>query len=206
MSQGERRITKVSYDGSRVLVRYEREQEDLENDAVTVESTDAPTPAFKKAMQALVVDVVEVLEENMSTQGDKFTIRGVNFTWKKGNMGAMITALKESSRRKSPMVINTPIAFISPFADGEGMEHCLGDETVVRLQAVLKNAWKYVDGVREGLLFPGGETDEAPEAEVDNPQLEDGGDGGEEGGATDVKHDAATTRPRRGRRRETAAA
>lgn len=177
MAQNERRITKVKSNGVHTIIEYERERDDdHENDVVTIDSTDPPKASFKNALKALVADVVEVLEENLSVQEGKFTIRGVTFVWKKGNMGAIITAMKESSRRKSPILINTPIAFVSPFGEGEGAEHCLGDETVARLQKLQKEAWKFVDGIREDLLFSSDdETTDIPEPAEPALSEDDGG-------------------------------
>lgn len=177
MAQNERRITKVKTNGVHTIIEYERERDDdHENDVVTIDSTDTPKASFKNALKALVADVVEVLEENLSVQEGKFTIRGVTFVWKKGNMGAIITAMKESSRRKSPILINTPIAFVSPFGEGEGEQHCLGAETVARLQKLQKEAWKFVDGIREDLLFSSDdETTDIPEPAEPALSDDDGG-------------------------------
>lgn len=142
------RFTKIKYDEKKVRIEYQRTRDDgNEADEYTLLSVDRPTEAFVVALNALTDDVVAICELEPH-QGAQIDVRGVSLTWTDGILGACITALKRLTTANAPLVLNTPHLPSQPYSEGNPNEPVLPAETVVRLEALMAEAQKYVDGER----------------------------------------------------------
>ena len=146
------RFSKIKYDGAKVRIEYEVDRENGNDpDEYSLFSADAPATSFHAALRALREDVIAICELP-ADQADKLSIRGVSLSNTNGIMGACITALKAVTTANAPLVLNTPHLPSAPYSDNP--EPVLATETVERLNVLMAEAQKYIDGERaQGDLF-----------------------------------------------------
>ena len=141
------RIRRVKYNGQKVTIEYEKEKgKDTEQaDTLLLVSADQPIESFKKALQALSSDVVNICE----FQGGDVDVRGCSFSWTKDNMGVVITALKPVQVTNAPLVVNTPhMTEKSTSANDADSGGTMPRGMVKKLKTVLMEAERYVSGTR----------------------------------------------------------
>lgn len=155
-SATDRRLKKIKYDGKKVTVVYliPRGSPDDEEAADRYElcTGDPPRQSLIDALHALAPDVgvaIEWPEEHMAQFALRTTVRSVSFTWRKGVMGAVITALHDLTHNNGPWLVNTPHKPELPYNDGDPEDHCLHGATVAKLETLIEQAYAYVDGDRE---------------------------------------------------------
>lgn len=147
-------FTKIKYDGSKVRIEYEVERKDGgDADEYAMHSGDRPRPEFDQALQALTVDVVTICEL-IPSDVDRLKVRGVTLTHTNGILGACVTALKELKGSNAPLVINTPHLPESPYSDGDDLSPVMPSGMAARLEAVMMEGERYLDGERaQSTLF-----------------------------------------------------
>jgi len=148
------RITKIKYDGKKVRLEYQRiRADDADPDEFSLQASDRPARSFAEALEALAQDVVTIAEL-APTDRPKITVRGVTITWTNDILGAVITALKALQTANAPLVLNTPHLPSEPYSE-DGGGPLLAEATLERLQAMMHEAERYLDGERadQGALF-----------------------------------------------------
>lgn len=144
-----RDVTKISWDGERVKIRFEVPREDGV-DEFEMSCIDVPAPSLTKGLQALKPHVRDILELPPA-YCEWLDIRGVSFSYGgEGRvMGATITALKKLKAANAPLVLNTPHLASAPYGDDEnGTEKLLSSATVETLRELQAEVLAYVDGQR----------------------------------------------------------
>lgn len=145
----DRDIRKVSWDGKRVLVRYEISRPGGV-DELELSCVEAPGHDLLAALRALRDHVAQICELSKPYCAD-LEIRGASFSYGGDDrvMGATITALKKLRQANAPLVINTPHLASRPYSDNEdGNDKLLPDETTTALECLMDAALRYVDGQR----------------------------------------------------------
>ncbi len=148
----ERRFKKIKYKAGKVILAYEQLNKAGEWDTYTMESTEAPIPAFDLALQGLrrpLLDEVELSEVEPS----ELTIGSVSLSWTETEdqgtvMGAVISAVRVLKKSNSPMVINSPFKPEQPYTEDGDTDVCLSDDTVEAIELLRIEAIKYIDGER----------------------------------------------------------
>lgn len=137
-------------------------------DTLTFATTDRPSPALEKDLQALVVDLVEVAELPEDWKSE-ITVRGCTVTYgKNGRMGLVIRGIRELEGSKTPLAINTPF-FQEEFMDDDEAQTAVelsvfGAETKNRVLDLEKRVIRFFNGhERQQLQLGLTETAEAEE-------------------------------------------
>lgn len=140
-----RRLRKISYDGRRVLVRWEAPRKG-DVDEHELASGDKPLPALQEALHALREHVAEICDLPAAWCND-LQIRGVSCSYAgdEETLGVTITCLKALESASSPLVLNTPHIPVEPFGDSP----CLSEACEIAILTLEKEAFRYVDGHRE---------------------------------------------------------
>jgi hypothetical protein len=149
-----RDVKKVSWDGERVVVRWEVPRKGG-TDEFSISCLDAPAPELLVALAGLRTDVAEICELP-ATYCANLEIRGVSFSYggEARVMGATITALRHVTTANAPLVLNTPHLAEEPYAEGGDTDKLLSSVAVEALNLVASEALRYVDGHRaQGDLF-----------------------------------------------------
>jgi len=144
----QRDVTKVSWDGERVLVRFECIQ--LKGvDEFEFKCCDEPAPELLSALNALRPHVADICDLPDGYCAD-LEIRGASFSYGgEGRvMGATITALKKLATANAPLVLNTPHLASAPYNEDTDDGLLLPGEAVDALRALQEQSLKYVDGQR----------------------------------------------------------
>ncbi len=153
------RFTKIKYDGSQVEIHYEKGAEYA--DKYTLKCSEPPRPELGKAFMDLGVEVINLCElpdDYLS----RIIVRSVslNYSGKNETMGATITAQMELYNSNCPLNINTPNKPVEPYNadcdydDKTYAKTCLSCECVDKLEELIEEAGRYVDGQRaQGKLF-----------------------------------------------------
>lgn len=143
----ELRFTKIKFDGQRMRLEYQvTRPRGGEPDEFVYVCSDKPLPSFSVALQALDVDVCHICEFP-SSERVKMSVRGVSLGWTDDNMGACVTALRALMTSDAPLILNTPYLPTKPrVSDPSGFR--LPVATVRRLQALIAEANRYLDGER----------------------------------------------------------
>lgn len=143
-----RDIRKVSWDGERVLVKWEVMQP-KGVDEFQLSCVDAPATDLLDALAALrprVAEICQLPEEYCASM----EIRGVSFSYGgEGRvMGATITALKPLATANAPLVVNTPHLASESYSEDGPTDKLLSTAAIVALEAVMVEALRYIDGHR----------------------------------------------------------
>lgn len=151
-----RRVKKVSYDGKRVLVRYETPRPGGDPDEYEVACKDTPAPRLVLALAGLLVHVIDICELPRSYVLG-LEVRGASFSYggEAEVMGATITALKKVTTARSPLTLNTPHLPSEPYTEDDKSDTpCLSTGATDALEELAEAALDYVDGKRaQGTLF-----------------------------------------------------
>lgn len=128
-----RRLTKFKLkqlnDGAhQVRVEYRVARESAAEDEFSMSVTDLVDPELVERMDALTEDVARICE----LRPDTLTMVGLTLT----DSGVLLTALRELSAYKTPMVINTPLIRFDELAL----------ETTERIRDLREIIWEFVDG------------------------------------------------------------
>ncbi len=150
-----RRLRKLSWDGHRLLVRWEQARAG-EWDEYELHCGQVPLPDLLTALQALTASVSKICELEPKYCGEGFALRGVSISYTEADvMGATITALKYLKTARAPLVLNTPHLMAEPMSETDEAP-LLPAETVEAIAALELEAWRYVAGERaQGDLFAG---------------------------------------------------
>ena len=153
-----RRIKKVSYDGHKVLVRWEIPKRG-EFEGYELESPDVPAPSFLAALQALRTEIATICELPATWCAD-LDVRGVTCSYggDKDTLSVTITALKHVATANAPLVLNTPNLPAEPYNDtDDSSTPVLEESTEAAVLALAAEACRYLEGHRaQSDLFPGG--------------------------------------------------
>ncbi len=153
-----RRLRKLSYDGHRVLVRWEiPKRGDFEG--YELESPDAPAPSFIEALHGLRTHVATICELPEKYCAD-LDVRGMTCSYggDKDTLSVTITALKHVQTATAPLVLNTPNLPAEPYNDtDESSTPILEEATEAAVLLLASEAFRYLDGHRAQTdLFQGG--------------------------------------------------
>lgn len=150
-----RRLRKLSYDGEKVLVRFEQTRLNGEPDEFETKCSDKPAPELIAALAALRSHVGHILELPPAyTEG--LVVRGVSLGYggETEVMGATITALRTLQTARAPLVLNTPFLPSAPYSETGDPGPLLPETCTDALRKVEAEAFRYVDGHRaQGDLF-----------------------------------------------------
>ena len=156
------RITKVKAKKGEYSFSWEIYQEFTKNwDKHTLVCKDPPREELKKRLQIMANHVTEICEfEEGATK--KIAVSGITISYTDGNRYLVITALKDLTYSKSPLVINTPARPELPENECDE-EFCMSDELVQDLHYLEEEAWAYINGDRaqQTLDFGGQENQNA---------------------------------------------
>lgn len=145
-----RRVSKVSYDGKLVLIRYQLLRKDGNVDEFEFKCHDQPAGPFKVALTSLREYIAEICQLPAEYCGD-LEVRGCSYSYSDdGIMGVTITALKPLRTANAPLVLNTPHLMSAPMDDND-VQPLLSADQVIALDEVRQRAIEYVDGQRAQL-------------------------------------------------------
>ncbi len=145
----EQTITKVKHDPNKehIIIHYENIEEHP-NDVIALESNDRAKGSFYDALNELC-HAVEIICELPNDAHKRITVRGVSFTHKDDIMGVSITALLQLNNTNTPLVLNTPHKPSTSGADDSENTNSLSEETVTRLNNLIFEAKRYINGDRD---------------------------------------------------------
>ena len=140
-------IDKVKYKKGRTTIVHHTGPMDDPEDSDSKTSKSPPTDEFKKALQDLKTDLLEIceLEDDHPVE-----IIGVSFSYPKDVMGVTITGLRTLDTSVAPLILNTPFKTAEPLNEGGDTNEAgfLSDVTVKRLKKVIEEAINYLGGAR----------------------------------------------------------
>lgn len=156
-----RRLKKVSYDGKRVLVRWEVPK--LKGtDEHELHCCDEPANGLRLALELLRPHVLLICELPEAYGEVGLEVRGASFSYGGEDevMGATITALKHVGTANAPLVLNTPHLASAPYSEeGDASGPLLSRNAIEALDHLSREAFRYVEGYRaQGDLFAGQES------------------------------------------------
>lgn len=129
----------------KVIIGYSNNRGDVGSDIVEYASSDEPLRSFRAAMQQLQVDVVEIIGFMKDDAGD-ITIRAVAIKYKEGVRGLVIGATKHVKGARIPFNFTTP--YLEQAKDGEDHVGFMSKKLNVKLDVIIAEAVKYIDGER----------------------------------------------------------
>lgn len=152
---GDVRFTKVKWNGTKVVLTYEKPRQDGEPDEFSLSCGDRPTPEFIQAFDALAEDVIDICELP-ADQARQVSVRGLTRTYTNDIMGAVLTACKSLKAANAPLVLNTPHLPSEAYSGQESDPNpTLSGDTVMRIARVVEHAQLYLNGHRaQGSLLP----------------------------------------------------
>lgn len=143
-----RRITKIKIKKGICFFGWEIYQNATQNwDAHTLTCKDHPRDEFFLAIKNMVRHVMDICEFPKAEDGKKFIVSGITESYTKDNRFLTITAQKELSFSRAPLIINTPARAEEVGADGDPA-FCLSEDLLVDLGTLEAEAWKYIAGER----------------------------------------------------------
>ena len=146
MEQAER-ITKVKRKKNELEISWEQLNETTGTyDKYGITSKDIPLPELLKRLQVMSNHVEEICELPQGA-AKKIVVAGIAISYSESNIHLVITAYRELSKSKSPMLINTPARPAYPEGDKDDT-YCMSDECFRDLLAVANEAMKYIKGER----------------------------------------------------------
>ena len=141
------RITKIKAKEGMWTFAWEMYQEKTRNwDKHTLVCKDMPRVELEKSLQVMANHVTEICEFDQSAT-KRIAVGGVSISYTDDNRYLVITALKDLTNSKGPLVINTPVRPELPENDCEA-DNCMSDELVSDLRILEEEAWKYINGDR----------------------------------------------------------
>lgn len=159
------RITKIKAKEGMWTFAWEMYQEKTRNwDKHTLVCKDMPRVELEKSLQVMANHVTEICEFDQSAT-KRIAVGGVSISYTDDNRYLVITALKDLTNSKGPLVINTPVRPELPENDCEAA-NCMSDELVNDLRILEEEAWKYIIGDRAQQSLDFGE----PEKEKEKPE------------------------------------
>lgn len=192
-------IKRVRIKRRAVVIDYENEGEDH-----SVTSRDNPLPSFVKAVEALAPLVLDVLHLPSEYQhGLKPT--GITIVEKQETELVVVTAQKELTDCNSPFNIATPLRFMAHPKEEGSYSPPLSERQVALVDAVVKEAKKYVKGDRaQGQLPLDAAKDETKDASdpEDGDALDFGKNEQTQGGTPAAQPDKSAAKSRRGKARK----
>ena len=153
------RITKVRHvlptdkNQERVVIHWavapkeEPDAADKNWDEFSIGNGTPPLKSFADAMQALAADIAKISELPEEAAED-ITARSVTFTYHHSVMGASIFGIKALEDSNGFVNLNTPHKPSEAYKDGGDEDNVLDAETTSRLEALIAEAKRYVDGER----------------------------------------------------------
>lgn len=159
-----KRITKIKVKKGEYFFSWEIFQASTKNwDKHTLSCKDKPRPELLERLQTLANHVTEICEFG-ERETKKLIVSGVSLSYgDDGNCYLVITAQKALEYSKAPLIINTPARPAEPENDADSPEFCWSDELANDIDALEREAWKYIDGERaqQTLDFEGGQQDDS---------------------------------------------
>ena len=149
------RFTKIKYNKGIVKLHYDSISSMGNSESYVLSSEDMPLPSFGQALQAVGEFVPLICE--ISTESP-VQVLGVSFGYGGDAevMGATITAMLELESSNSPLILNTPYKASEVYNEGGNEDVLLPLDCVRALEALCKEADKYLKGERaQGDLFAG---------------------------------------------------
>ena len=154
-----RRFTKIKYDGETVFLQYQ--QGPAFKDEYSMKCRERPRPEFAEALKALAPEVLYLCElANAYLNRIKVRSVSLNYGGEGETMGATITSQMDLYNSNCPLNLNTPNKPVEPYNteceyDEDTLaKMCLRSECVDKLEVLIDEANKYVDGQRaQGNLF-----------------------------------------------------
>lgn len=148
-------FTKIKYkpnEKNKVELHYQVFNEKTETyDVKTLKSDEDPHPDFTKAMNSLsedVMEIAEIPEKEGEKSEDSVSVGSVTFTWKEGDFGAVLSASRELEYSNTPLNINTPLKWSEGKSDEEADEILLPSETINKLERLMTEAERFLEGER----------------------------------------------------------
>ena len=151
--QGKRLIQKVKYSKDRVKINYLIVHPDERTDAYAVDCVDRPRVEFDAALQKIADELCDWCELP-EAWFENVTVLGVSFSFKDGNMGAVVTFQKPIRYCNSPLILNAPHKAEHPYSEGGDYSVCLTKEQIALLKDVIAECEKYLDGDRAQMRLP----------------------------------------------------
>ncbi len=145
---------KMTKDG-KVQAEYEIKNEKGGMDEYSFSCADEPKPSFRKAIDDLredVLDICELPDEYL----DRIRVNGVSFSWGGENetMGAVIIAQMLLEKSNGNLNLNTPHKIAEFYGETGDGRQLLDPDCVGRLGKLIDEAADYVKGIRaQGSLF-----------------------------------------------------
>jgi len=141
------RITKIKVKKGEYFFAWEIYQKPTKNwDKYSLNCKDFPREEFKESLQKMANHVTQICEfEESATK--KIVVSGISLSYTDKNRYLVITALKDLTNSKSPLIINTPAR--PEMSDGAvTAEFCMSKELVWDLENLVEEALRYINGDR----------------------------------------------------------
>lgn len=154
-----RRFKKIKFDGKNVTLLWE--EGDYYQNEYSLKCDELPAPGMVKAFDELRYEAL-LLCELPDEYLDRIDVRSVslNYGGPEETMGATITARMQLFYSNAPLNLNTPNKPVEPYSaeceyDDEVLaKMCLREECINKLEDLINEANRYVDGERaQGKLF-----------------------------------------------------
>ena len=163
------RLTRIKAKKGLWFFAWETYQETTRNwDQHTLTCKDAPRDELKERLQVMANHVTEICEfEQAATK--KIVVSGVSISYTEENRYLVITAMKDLTHSKSPLLINTPVRPELPENDCEA-DSCMSDELVNDLKILEGEAWAYIEGERAQQKLEFGEPEKEKPEDGEKPE------------------------------------
>ena len=143
-----RRITKIKVKKGVYFFGWEIYQDATRNwDEHTLTCKDHPRDEFFLAIKNMVRHVMDICEFPKEEDSKKFIVSGITESYTEDNRFLTITAQKELSFSRAPLIVNTPARAEEVGADGDPA-FCMSEDLLVDLGTLEDEAWKYIAGER----------------------------------------------------------
>ncbi len=144
------RITKVAYDGERVVIQYQkRGKKQVDWDKFVIDSSEQPNASFTRLLQSLREYVAKICDYP-EDEAEKVKVLGVHVSWKgekEDIMGVVVTAIKRVKMTTSPLLLNTPFLPEKSLTNKKS-DAVLQKDVVEKINLLCDAAEAYVDGER----------------------------------------------------------
>lgn len=165
------RITKVKVKKGEWTICWQKKSEATGTyDIYEVTSKDMPLEELPKRLQVMANHVTEICDLPQGATKN-IVVSGITESYTDENRYLVITAIRELSKSKSPMLINTPARPLYPEGD-QDETFCMSKECFEDLLAVEIEAMKYVRGERaqQSLDFGGEDNSGAADGAEETPK------------------------------------
>lgn len=139
------RITKIKVKKGVYTLGWEIFQEATNSfDSYALACEDLPREELNTCLQALAPHVVAICELDVRDT-EKITVQGITLSYKSERVKYLtITAQKALLTSGAPLLLNTPARANA----GEAPEFCMSEELIKALDALMEEAWRYINGDR----------------------------------------------------------